>query len=425
MIHRAALRSGASVLSERVPGAGAVSIGFWFPRGSRHEGEGTRGYSHFVEHMLFKGTPARGAREIAREIDRVGGYINAFTEREHTCVHCVLPLESFRIALDVLCDMVFASSFPETEFEKERSVIINEILSSQDDPEEMANETFLAGIWPDQDLSRPIAGEVDDARSATRDGLYAFYRERYVPGALLVTVAGDLDPEMVASMLDDRLSPGPAAPPASVPLVPPVFSPGSRYVATRMQQVQLYFGTQVDGPFTGKDYYALSVLDCAFGESMSSRLFQKLREGMGYCYTVHSYAGFGTDFALWCVYASTTSGQARSLVDALSDEFSALAEGGITEVEIEEAKSHLAGSLAVASSDMEHRMKRLARQHYFDGVVRGIDESIASIRSIGPAEVAEAAGRICRPAGMALFGYGPGSARRAFSPRGRAGKWLR
>ena len=176
MIEPIALPGGALLLEEADREARSFALGFWFPLGSRHEALPERGFVHFVEHMVFKGSSRRSAQDFAREVDRVGGYLNAFTDRDTLCFYCIVPAPHWRLAADILVDLVFNAVFPDEEFERERTVIVSEILAAQDDPEEASHDAFVERIWPGNPLSRKIAGEVEDAEAATRDSLNAFYR---------------------------------------------------------------------------------------------------------------------------------------------------------------------------------------------------------------------------------------------------------
>ncbi|MEI6873777.1 MAG: pitrilysin family protein, partial [Spirochaetota bacterium] len=205
MLDPIALPHGAALYAEQVPGARSFAVGFWFPIGSRHEAPRERGFVHFVEHLLFKGTRKRDAMDIARSIDRVGGYINAFTERDLLCVHCTVPASRWELAIEVLLDMCFASTFPMVEVDKERGVIVSEILASRDDPEETAHDLFLERIWPGDPMARPIAGTPEEVGVASRDDLWLYYQAHIKPESLLVTFAGP-DPEgMIAARIGAML----------------------------------------------------------------------------------------------------------------------------------------------------------------------------------------------------------------------------
>jgi predicted Zn-dependent peptidase len=195
------LPRGAALAAELAEGARSFAVGLWFPMGSRHEAPRERGFVHFVEHMVFKGGSRFSAAELSRQIERVGGYLNAFTDRDSICVHCQVPAARWKLALDLLVDMLFRSTFAEADFQREREVITSEILSARDDPEECSHDAFLAAIWPGDPLSRRIAGEPEDMRRITRDALYDFYRAEFGPSRLLVSAAGPVPPGDIAAEL--------------------------------------------------------------------------------------------------------------------------------------------------------------------------------------------------------------------------------
>lgn len=405
------LQGGATAILEPIAGTRTVSIGFWFPFGSRHERAGERGYTHFIEHMLFKGTASRSAADIAREIDRLGGYLNAFTEREAVCFHCTLPGEYASTAIDVLTDMLFFSLFPEREFDKEKTVIMNEIMSAEDDPEDISYDNFLKAIWRDNALSLKIAGEAEQVSAILRDALVRFYEERFRLESLLVCVSGAFDPERMIDALEHRMNAVPERRRSSTDdflsgLCVPAYSKISGYERAGIQQVQLYCGHPISFSKTSRDYNAFTVFNCAFGESMSSRLFQNIREAKGYCYNIFSFFAFADDVGLWCVNGSTARDLFGDLRDAVIGEIRIAAERGMTDKEVMDAVSHLKGSHLIAAEDIEHRMKRLARQYYFNSEVLDMDEGIAELSRITAQDVNAIAQQRISAEDLSVYAYG-------------------
>jgi len=418
LIEPIALPGGAKLLLERVGGTSSASIGFWYPYGSRDEAPAERGASHFCEHMMFKGTPSRSARDIAREIDRVGGYLNAFTERECVCFHCTVPSSAVPVALRVLCDMVLRSSFDEAEFDKEKGVIVSEIVSADDDPEEAAFDAYLGSAWPGHPISRKITGEAAEVALLERDGVRDFYARRFMPDGLVVAVAGSVDPEAVRGLLEDGLSlaarlplsaerpPRPAPAPSSGDA--PAFRPASAWKKADVRQVILHCGLSVPCGRGLSEYDALTAFNCAFGDSMSSRLFQRIREDKGYCYSVFSFFSLARDASLWTVTGSSTRLSFPRFLDAVLGEIRALASDPLSDAEIDEAILHLSGSALIASEDMEHRMKRMARQYLADGKAYSTDECAAAL-ALTPKEIVRSVGDRIRAAGEPnLLAYGSG-----------------
>jgi predicted Zn-dependent peptidase len=410
MIHTERLASGALLLAEPVDRTDTLCIGFWFLHGSRDEADGQHGFSHFLEHMLFKGTRARSALKIAQEIDRVGGLINAFTEKETTCLYVILPREHLRLAFAVLSDMAADSLLDAAEIEKEKAVIVNEIGSVDDSPEEKGHEQYLRRMWGEHPLSRKITGEAAEVTAIGRDDLAAFYDSRFTPGNLIVAAAGNFDLAEVrglaAQALAGRGGPRGAVPTAVSTRARPDRRPDTSFVADRFNQVQLYAGVSYPIDRDLGHYYTSLVFSTAFGESMSSRLFQRLREEQALCYTVYSFRTFYSDVGQWTVYANATTAQTGKLLAALDAELARLVREPLDDQEIDDARSHLVGSMIVSREDMEPRMKRLVRQHAMIDRVLEFDESVRMIRSVGAADVERFVRTHVRSDAFNLLAYG-------------------
>ncbi len=405
MIHSEKLANGASLLLEPVDRTDTLCIGFWFLHGSRDEGPREQGYSHFLEHMLFKGTRRRSALAIAQEIDRVGGIINAFTEKEDTCVYAIIPKEHLRLAFDVLTDMTVDSVLDETEMEKEKAVIVNEIRSVDDSPEEKGHDRYLREMWGDHPLSRKITGEVEEVERIGREELLAFYRERFVPSNTIIAVAGNFSLDEVRE-LAERVFPSVAPGKNGSRRAAPRWSRKVAVVPDRFNQVQIYAGTCYPLDHDLSHYYTSLVFSTAFGESMSCRLFQKLREELGLCYTVYSFRTFFSDTGMWTIYANATPGQARALLEALDGELARLLREPLTARETNDAKSHLVGSMILSREDMETRMKRLVRQYVTMDRILEFDESVEALQKVEQAEIEAFSRRCLQRDSFSLLAYG-------------------
>jgi len=399
------LASGATLLLEPVDRTDTLCIGFWFLHGSRDEDAGERGLSHFLEHMLFKGTARRTALEIAQEIDRVGGIINAFTEKETTCIYVIIPCEHLRLAFDVLTDMTAGSLLDGGEIEKEKAVIVNEIRSVDDSPEEKGHDRYLREMWGEHPLSRKITGEVAEVQGISRANLERFYRERLVPRDAVIAVAGNFQVEEVRRLAEGVFSSA-AAGPAPPPRTAPAWLRKISVVPDRFNQVQIYAGTCYPLDHDIAHYYTSLVFSTAFGESMSCRLFQKLREELALCYTVYSFRSFFSDTGMWTIYANCTPGQARKFLAALDTELARLMKDPLSSREIADAKSHLVGSMILSREDMETRMKRLVRQHMMMGRVLSFDESVDALRKVSEPAVEIFARQCLRRDAFSLLAYG-------------------
>jgi predicted Zn-dependent peptidase len=404
VIYTERLASGATLLLEPVDRTDTLCIGFWFLHGSRDESSGQRGYSHLLEHMLFKGTAKRSALSIAQEIDRVGGIINAFTEKEITCVYTIIPREHLRLAFDILTDMTVGSLLDQAELEKEKEVIINEIRSVDDSPEEKGHDRYLREMWGEHPLARKITGEVEEVKGALRGQLVSFSREWLVPANTVIAVAGNFDAQeardLSAAVFASPAGTGRAERSA------PSWQRKASFVADRFNQVQIYAGTCYPIDHQIPHYYTSLVFSTAFGESMSCRLFQKLREDLALCYTVYSFRTFFSDTGMWTIYANTTPGQTPRFLAALDKELVRLLAEPLTPIEIEDAKSHLVGSMILSREDMETRMKRLVRQYLMMDRILSFDESVAALRAVTTDAVEQQAKHCLRGDAFSLLAYG-------------------
>ena len=405
MILTEKLANGATLLLEPVDRTDTLCIGFWFLHGSRDESSGEKGYSHFLEHMLFKGTAKRSALAIAQEIDRVGGIINAFTEKEFTCVYTIIPKEHLRLAFDVLSDMTTGSILDTSEMEKEKAVIVNEIRSVDDSPEEKGHDRYLREMWGDHPLSRKITGEVEEVQRISRDDLARFYRERLVPENTIFAVAGNFPVQEVRD-LAAAVFPSSTRAPEREKRASPSWKRKVSVVPDRFNQVQVYAGTCYALDHDLAPYYTSLVFSTAFGESMSCRLFQKLREQLGLCYTVYAFRSFFSDIGMWTIYASATPRQVRALLGALDAELARLLAEPLSRQEIDDAKSHLAGAMILSREDMESRMKRLVRQFVTMGRVLEFDESLAALRNVADRDIGDFARSCLRRDAFSLLTYG-------------------
>lgn len=379
-INNRVLENGIRLITEPIAATEAVAIGFWFPRGSRDEGSGEEGVTHFVEHMLFKGTANLSAYDIARFFDRIGGYFNAFTERETLCVHCLVPRQHVLSSIDILSRMVYESRMVDDDIERERSVIVSEILSSLDDPEETGLDLALESMYPDHAFSRPVAGTVDAIESLSGDAIRS-YRDALLRSVRpLVAVAGNFDADAVALMLSGLSVDGPADSVGARDM--PRWKSGISLPLSRFAQSQIFLSCPVTGLETAAAWYSFSALNAIIGDSVSSRLYQSLREEKGLCYSVGSFFMRARDVAFWMACAAVPPEKTSEAVFALAGEMDRLRSSGFTASEFEDAQEHLCGDLLLSSEDIENRMKRLARQWLYNGEVLTINESIALVRSL-------------------------------------------
>ncbi len=354
-----------------------VSVGLWFHVGSAFEQKGEHGLSHFVEHMVFKGAGNKTAEDLSRSIDRVGGYLNAFTERDAVCIHCTLPKEHLELAMSTLLDMTFKPSFLEHEFEREKDIIANEIMASEDDLEDAGQDEFFASAYPDHPVGRRIAGSVEDVRSLTLKSLKSFHERYFKSGRITMTIAGAVDEKLAATVFRKTVKGRYKTPDAKL------YKPGAAHFRASRKMVkasgsQVYFfsALPLSTQCSHDDFWNFSLISSAYGESMSSRLFMRLREKEGLCYSISSTFSLSRLGGLWGVVSSTTPAQFGKFALAYSEESQNLYTKGLSSIELKESITRIKGLLSLASDDSEYRMRRLARQFMFENTIESIDMTI-------------------------------------------------
>jgi predicted Zn-dependent peptidase len=367
----------------------SVSTGFWFDVGSRDEPEDIAGTSHFLEHLLFKGTPRRSAKDIADAFDAVGGDVNAFTGKEYTCYYNRVLDDDLPMALDVLADMVRNSVIDATELESERKVILEEIAMHEDTPDELVHDLYFRAMWEGHPLGRPVLGYNDSISSVPRDDVVQYWRERYTPENLVVAAAGHVDHDELVETVGSRFSGIEGKRTRRTGEAP---AAGSGITVHRRPTEQAHIVVGTEGLHRAhEDRYALSVLDTTLGGGMSSRLFQEIREKRGLAYSVYSYRSLFADTGSFAVYAGTTPQNAQTVIDIVRDQIASVIADGITEVELERAKGHSKGSLVLSSEDPGSRMSRLGRQLLTTGEILSIDELIARYEAVDMDDIARVA----------------------------------
>ncbi|MCY4374344.1 MAG: pitrilysin family protein [Spirochaetaceae bacterium] len=411
MIQEFELSLGATLLVDPVEHTGTAALGFWYGHGSRDERAHEHGCSHLLEHMVFKGTPTRSATQIAREIDRVGGAINAFTDRECTCLYCSVPGSSAPAAAAVLADLATAPTLDTDELAKERQIVINEVQAADDSPDERAYQAYVERLWGTHELSRRIAGEIHEIAEIDRDLLYGFFRERFHPSRLVISVAGRIAIDEVVAAIEEALTRsagtwlGDTAHDQAERSTP-ADRAGIWQEMDSCHQTYLYGGRSLPVPRTVRNYYALTLLSTLTGESMSSRLFQNLRERRGLCYSIGSFRTHFSDVWLWSVFANCVPEAREELIDCLRAELRGLRAHPPEREEIDEAASHLRGALVFAREDMEARMRRMVYQRQTFGPILSFEEMDSYIHGVGPDELQAMAGLVADTDAFAFVAYG-------------------
>ena len=415
MIQPIILPAGATLLSERRRGSPSFAFSIWFPVGSRNEAPDERGFVHFAEHMLFKGSCRRDALSLWRAIERTGGYANGFTERDAMCVYCCVPAADWRLAVSLLSEAAFAPSFPPEEFDKEKQVILAEIEQVEDDVEETGYDAFLKHFWPGHPASLPIAGSLDEVRAIRREALAAFCRETLSPSRAIIAVSGDVDADVLAAAAGEAIADAlsfagrQAQGEAGARRLREPGAPAAKAFRgfTRASSAQIYYfdAFQIEAPFAGSDFFALSLVNGILGEASTSRLFQRVREQLGLAYTVQSSLAFSRTEAVLAIQAVTGNGNFRACAAAIDEETERLFRDGLTEEEFAEAKSRLVGSFALSQEDPESRVRRLANWYIEEGYVPDLDEERGRCEALGMDDAARALKRLACAA-RARYAYG-------------------
>ena len=412
LVRRSVLPSGVRILSEQVPGSQSATVGFWVAVGSRDEEPVTYGSTHFLEHLLFKGTASRTALDIAVSFDAVGGEHNAMTAKEYTCYYAKVRDQDLPMAVTVLADMFTSSLLDPDEFEAERGVILEELAMADDDPSDVVSERLFEAVFGDHPLGRPIGGSAESITAVSRDAVWDHYRRNYRPQDLVISVAGAVDHDAlvgwVAAALDAAgwdLS-APAAPVARRDAVLGLIDRGSplALVTRPTEQANLLLG--VAGlPATDPRRSSLVVLNSVLGGGMSSRLFQQIREKRGLAYSVYSFAASYADSGVVGLYAGCSPKNATQVADLMMAEFRRLAADGITDEELSRAQGQLGGASALALEDSDTRMTRLGRSELTFGEFSDLDETLRRIAGVTTADVqALAADLVARPLSVAAVG---------------------
>ena len=412
LVRRSVLPSGVRILSEHVPGSRSATIGYWVAVGSRDELPETYGSTHFLEHLLFKGTTTRSALDIAVSFDSVGGEHNAMTAKEYTCYYAKVQDRDLPMAVEVLSDMITSSVIDAEEFETERGVILEELAMADDDPSDVVSERFFEAVLGDNPLGRPIGGSPATIEAATRDRVWEHYRENYRAQDLVITVAGAVDhDELVAGVERALLAAGWDLSQEAVPVERRVASGdlierGSPLVVVQrpIEQANILIG--VPGIPAGDDRRStLAVLNSILGGGMSSRLFQEIREKRGLAYSVYSFSPSYSDNGLFGLYAGCSPAKAAQVSELLLGEFRRFADGGVTAEEMRRAVGQLSGASALALEDSDTRMSRLGRAEITLGEFADLDESLRRLNLVTADDVRElASDLVSRPISIAAVG---------------------
>lgn len=405
MVKKETLPNGVRIVTETVPYVQSASVGIWVASGARDENPSISGISHFIEHMLFKGTDTRTAKQIADEFDSIGGQLNAFTEKEYTCYYAKVLSEHLAKGIDVLSDMFLNSLLDEQEIELEKNVVLEEIKRHEDTPDDLVHDLFAETVWSGHPLGNPIIGTRKSVERLTRDDLVEYMRTRYTPDCVIISAAGNLVHEelveKIAELFGDLKGTKPVA-----TNTPPTFSCKNTIEKRSTEQVHFCIGapgySQLDD-----DKYALAIIDATLGGGMSSRLFQEIREKRGLVYAIGSYAAAYREGGLFTVYAGTSLDHLDEVVSLIKNEFTNVLTSNITPEELERSKNQVRGALVLSHESMSSRMIRMAKSEIYHNRLISVEEVISSILKVTHDDIARVADSIFREPSFPIAAIGP------------------
>lgn len=412
LVRRTVLPGGLRVITEAIPHVRSVAFGIWVGVGSRDEAPALGGASHYLEHLLFKGTRKRDALEIAAVMDAVGGEMNAFTAKEYTCYYARVLDRDVPLAVDVVTDMVTSSLIAARDVESERGVILEEIAMHDDDPTDVVHDAFAAQVWGDAPLGRPVLGTVDTIEGMARTSIAGYYRRRYRPQDMVVAAAGNLDHarllRLVRKALDEAgfgSDDGPGPAPARTGGRAPAFSSGVSVQRRPTEQANIVLGTRGLHRLDERRF-ALGVLNGALGGGMSSRLFQEVREKRGLAYSVYSYSSQYADTGMFGIYAGCSPDRSREVLSLCREQLDLVVGSGISREELDRGKGQMRGSVVLGLEDTGSRMSRLGKSELVYGELMTVDEILGRIEAVGMDDVREVAADVLGGP-LALAAIGP------------------
>ncbi len=420
-VRRTVLPGGLRVVTEFLPAVRSVALGIWVGVGSRDEDEKHAGATHYLEHLLFKGTSKRTALDISAEMDAVGGELNAFTAKEYTCYYARVLDADLPLAIDVLSDMVTSSLIEPKDVDAERNVVLEEIAMNEDDPTDTVHEAFTTKLYGDTPLGRPVLGTVESINGITRDQVFEHYRALYTPPHLVVAAAGNLDHDMVVAAVEAAfahvLAEGDSVPANAVPAGPrlrgagglwdgygPAAGSGVTLVNRPIEQANLVLGCEGLSR-TDDRRFALGVLNAALGGGMSSRLFQEVREKRGLAYSVYSFAAQHADTGMWGVYVGCLPSKAEEVLSICTAEVARVVSGGLTDAELDRGKGQVRGGMVLGLEDPSSRMTRLGKSELVYPSLEPVDEVLAAIDAVTHDDIRAIASEVLtRPKVLAVVG---------------------
>ena len=395
-VKRSVHASGLRIVTEEVPSVRSAAVGIWVNVGSRDEAPATAGASHFLEHLLFKGTTSRTALEISSSIESVGGEMNAFTSKEYTCFYARVIDTDLPMAIDVISDLITSSVVSALDVDAERKVVLEEIAMRDDDPSDLVHDLFSDTYYGDTPIGRPILGTIDSIKSMSRNSVFNYYKKKYLPQDLVVAVAGNIKHKRVVAMVEQALARDNFLDVMAAPVIRPnVTIKNSKQQSVgllykKSEQAHMFYG--MEGVARADERrFAMGVLSAALGGGMSSRLFQEIREKRGLAYSVYAYAQQFAGSGLIGFYAGCNPTKAVEVVEIIRSVLSDVADNGMTHEEIERAKGAVRGSLVLSQEDTGSRMSRIGKNEIVYGQVMDFDDILTSIERVSARDIHEIA----------------------------------
>jgi predicted Zn-dependent peptidase len=391
--HKSTLPNGIRIVTEAMPTSDSVSIGIWITTGSRDECVSERGLSHFIEHLLFKGTEKRSAFDISRDIESVGGSINAFTSKECTCYHAKVLTRDLSLAVDILADMVAHSVFDPPEIERERMVVAQEIKMVEDTPDEYIHDLFHRSLWGEHPLGHPVTGVAENVLSFQREQITAFMQRNYTPDRIIVAAAGNLDHRQVVDLVEAHLGHLPKRPRSAS--WETAQGGGSRMHIAHRELEQVHFCLGTEGiPHDHRLRFAGYALNTLLGGNMSSRLFQEVREKRGLAYSIYSFFSTYTDTGIFGVYAGTTKEELEEVLTLILQELRPMRRERVRAPDLSAVKEYLRGTMILSLEGSEGRMGRLAKDEIRYGRHIPMEEVLEAVAGVSDADIADIAREI-------------------------------
>jgi predicted Zn-dependent peptidase len=404
-IQKTTLSNGIRVLSESVPYVDSVSAGVWVDVGARDEYGKTRGASHFIEHMLFKGTEKRSARQIADEMDSIGGHLNAFTDKETTWFYAKVLSEHLPTAADILSDMILHSTFDEIELDRERNVVLEEIKRHEDMPDDLVHDVFAQTLWHGHPLGNSVIGTKNAVEGFTRESLLKHMERSYTPDNIVIAVAGNLEHDKLVEIIDKQFG-GMSGKHVARHEHPVEVVGASRVVPKHVGQVHFCIGSRGYSQYN-EDKYILAVLDAILGGGMSSRLFQEIRENRGLVYTIGSYSASFREGGMFTVYAGTSVENADLVTDLVKREFQTIKTEKVDDTELIRGKNQIRGALVLGQESMSNRMSRMANSELYFGRIIPVQEIIEAVMKVTAEDIIRVANELFRDNQIAFSAVGP------------------